>query len=196
MSLLETVFDGTFLALIDSDGHELDDAGYRRQRLQFKISEDRAELSSPVRFGPWRRGNDEVAGWVIYDPDGEIVDCGPLLSPRRPMAGDEIVYPVSSIRAAGLGDVLGATFVFMPSGFVAVSPPTPPVGFAPLVGYTEPEELVLPFWLPKRRWAYMPTNAWLDSLKSVTLPPVDVGAKEYLRSFVIEAMLGIGAVEL
>jgi hypothetical protein len=196
VNVLETTFAGAFLGLIGSDGREVDDAGYGRQRLHFKISEDRADLSDPVRFGPWRQGNEQVAGWVIYGAGGEIIDCGPLLAPRWPLAGDEIIYSASSIRAAALGDILGATFVFMPSGFVAVTPPTPTIGFSPLVGYAEPEELARPFWLPKRRWAFMPENPWLDSLKSVTLPPVDVGAKEYLRSFVIEAMLGVGVIEV
>lgn len=196
MALLTDIFAGTLLALIGPDGREVDDAGYGRQRLNFKIAEDRAELGEPVRFGPWRRGNDQVSAWVIYDANGEIVDCGPLLAPRWPLAGDEIVYPASSIRAAALGDLLGATFVFMPSGFVAVTP----TGGVPssLVGYAEPEELIRPFWLPKRRWAFMPENPWLDSLKGwrERLPAVDVGAREYLRSAVAEALLGIGALEL
>ena len=194
MMILSHIFAGTFLALIDADGHEVDDAGYSRQRLSFIFANDRAELRKEVRFGPWKRRSGCLRGWVIYDATGEVVDCGHLAYPRSPLPGDEIIY--ASIKAAALGDILGATFVFMPSGFVAVAPPTHHGGN--MVGYEEPEEAVRPYWLPKRRWAYLPENPWLDSLKGwrERLPAVEVGAREYVRSAVAEALLGIGAVEL
>lgn len=196
MSLLDTIFGETFLALLGPDGREPDDVGYRRERLRFDISDDRAELSEPVRFGPWRGKSEGISGWVIYGGDGLVVDCGLLTRPRTLFAGDELIYGASSIRAAGLGDVLGATFVFMPSGFVAVAAPAHHGGS--VVGYAEPEEYREVFWLPKRRWPSIPESAWPKSLKSVgeILPAMDVGAVEYVRSALAEALLGIGGLEL
>lgn len=190
MTLLADIFADAFLALLDGGGREVDDPGYQRQRLPFNFSEDGADLAQSVRFGPWRKQAD-IRAWVIYDAAGQVLDCGPLIRPRTCFPGDEIVYGPGSIKAAALGDLLGATFVFMPSAAVVVAPPAGGGG-GNMVGLEMAE--VRPWWLPKRRWEYAPEDPWRQRVKA--LPQPQTRAVEYQRSSVAEALLGIRAVEL
>lgn len=170
------IFDGAWLGLLAADGREPDDAGYRRQRLDMRSGSNRRM----IRFGPWQ-GAGPLESWVIFDSRGDLLDAGSLRTPRWMTHGDTITYRPSSIRSAAIGDVLGITCVFMPSGFaVGVVPPAPSLPIGTLIaGYPDQEELLLPFWLPKRRWSYMP-EALIAQVKGwrTRLPAVDVGADE------------------
>lgn len=199
MMPLRTIFADCRMGLVHTDGREVDDAGYVRQPLPFKFGEDHADLADAVRFGPWRASyRGAVAGWAIYDAGGNVLDAGPLAFVRFPLAGDEIVFPAHSIRSAAVGDILGITCVFMPSGFAVGVPPAPTDHPGGYVGYPEQEQQVVPFWLPKRRWTFIPEGTWRHDLagwrERVIVP--DVGAKEYQRSALAEMLLGIGSVEL
>jgi len=180
--------------LLCEDGSEDSDAYYYAHELYMTDGvNDRA-----VHFGPWHRSrpyNEPLVGWVIKNADDEVIDAGMLSRPRRPRRGDSVIFPRGSIKSAMVGDVLGVTGVFMPSGFAVGVPPAVTLvssGGGVMADFAYPEQQELPFWLPKRRWRELSQDDAADAAMSDTgysmirgwrqrLTAPDTGIKEVLR---------------
>lgn len=165
-----TLLDDVELALYDEYGN-----GPAPKPIAFIWSDNQA-LNEAVSF----KYAGVLSTWALLK-DGEILDAGELKRQRHLRPGDRLVFRHGAIKAAAVGDVLGITCVFMPSGFGAgVAPPVTAVPGGYLGGtlgdfaYAGQEERIPRiFWLPKRRWAEMPKalDGWQ---KRLTRPPVGV----------------------
>ena len=151
------LFAGAKLALVGQD-----DADPFCVPLPIFFGEDGAN-DRPLQFT--FKDADLISEWALLGADDTILDSGKLTRERRVGRGDRIVFPRGAVKSAIIGDLLGITAVFMPSGFVVGVPPVtakPPGGeLGGTLGdfaYAGQDErpAALPFWLPKRRWNEMP----------------------------------------
>lgn len=181
------------MALVDSLG-----ATYgERDLVMGKLLHDGTLPNDPLTFGPFLGGEGPLVGWIITK-NGLLIDAGELTRPRTPKRGDRVIFTRGSIKSAAVGDVLGITCVFMPSGFaVGVPPPAtnaPATGGGPFA-YAEMTQLPWIFWLRKRRWDQMPRilgeyGTW----KSRLVKPEGVGARESYRSRQQEQLIAAGVL--
>lgn len=145
------LFAGAKLALVG-----MDDADPYCVPLPVFFGEDGAN-DRPLQFGPFK-ASDLIEEWVLIAADETILDSGPLTREREVQRGDRVVFPRGAVKSAIVGDLLGITAVFMPSGFV-VGVPAKPVtasGGGPFAYAGQVEVAPWVFWLPKRKWDEMP----------------------------------------
>lgn len=160
------LFAGAMLALYTAGG-ECADPSYR----PMPVSMPDGMNDRPVQFGPWRGDEAGITGWALLVSDGGVLDSGLLAKRRNVKRGDRVVFPRGAIKSAVVGDLLGITAVFMPSGFaVAV-----PRGGGGAAAYPEQQVYPTVFWLPKRRWQELPrTVDYLEWRKRLGTPEVGV----------------------
>lgn len=141
-------------------------------------------------LGPWT--GMRVTHWAITK-GGEVLDSGELRKPHVMRPGDRMAFPRGSIKAAAVGDVLGITCVFMPSGF-AVGVPPPATAAAATGGgpFAYDGQIGMPwiFWLPKRKWDEMPKlineqGQWQKRMRDVP----DTGVHETVRRSVVQQLI-------
>lgn len=181
--------------------------------MVFGEERDLVHAARPLKMR-WRTGvarNDAVSflwgtdgrkdRWAIVR-DGQILDEGPLAKSHLIHPGDRIIFPKGSIKSAAVGDILGITCVFMPSGFAVGIPPavqTPGDTLGGTLGdfaYANQEGVARPFWLPKRRWQEMPR--YIDEYgqwqKRLYAPVVRREHGEVLTDYVNPAVVGMVGV--
>lgn len=176
-----SLFDGVKLMLVTRDDYCVPLPLY----FDAELANDRQ-----IQFGPFK-GSATVGEWALLDAQDEVLDSGPLSRSRHVRRGDRLLFPRGSVKAAAVGDVLGITCVFMPSGFaVGVVPPAstqlPGDALGGTLGdfaYAGQDERVTarPFWLPKRRWAEMPRLLGELGIWQKRLSRPEVGVREQVR---------------